>query len=57
VTGETARRELREARAKGSCGWCGATAAPGKLVSTAHNRPCKIVTDAGIRRRPRGTTR
>lgn len=46
----TAREELRKARAAGRCDWCGATAEPGKLVSTRHNRPCKAVTDANIRR-------
>jgi hypothetical protein len=55
VIQRVAREELRKARESGNCGWCGATAAPGKLFSTLHNRGCKAVNDAGITRRRRSS--
>jgi hypothetical protein len=51
VIQRVARRELAEARVKGFCGWCDATAEPGKLFSTRHRPGCKAANDAGIKRR------
>lgn len=51
MTGATARKELAAARAAGKCDWCGAVAKPGQLYSTRHKPGCKVVNDAGIRRR------
>jgi hypothetical protein len=56
VIQRVAREELRKARENGHCGCCDATAEPGKLFSTLHNRGCKAVNDAGIKRRPGSST-
>ena len=47
----TARRELREARAKGFCEYCFAKGPRGFLLD--HQADCKIVSQAGVRRRRR----
>lgn len=51
MTQATARRELAEARVRGHCGFCGARANPGQLLSTMHKPDCKGVRDAGLKRR------
>lgn len=49
MTGATARRELREARKKGFCGFCFAKGPAGYVLT--HKSDCKAVMHAGSRRR------
>ena len=45
----TARKELREARRKGFCGFCFATGPAGYVLT--HKSNCKILSHAGYRSR------
>lgn len=49
MTQETARKELREAKANGFCPFCFVRGEPGARLE--HERGCKAVNDAGLRRR------
>lgn len=50
MTGATARRELREARKKGFCGFCLVKGTPGVVMT--HKRDCKAIIHAGRGRQP-----
>lgn len=49
MTGATARKELAAAKQAGFCPCCFARATPG--TQPPHERDCKIVNSAGIRRK------